>query len=105
MLGLQERELADGGLALGPAGEPALVVLRGDTSAPALDHRATGLFHLAILVPSRRDLAHALARVAQARWPLDGASDHLVSEALYLSDPDGNGIEIYRDRPLPGMEP
>src|SRR6202043_2617501 len=53
----------------------------------------------AILVPTRRDLAMALARVADAGWPLDGASDHLVSEALYLSDPDGNGIEIYRDRP------
>ena len=49
--------------------------------------------------PTRRDLAFALARLAEARWPLDGASDHLVSEALYLSDPDGNGIEIYRDRP------
>jgi catechol 2,3-dioxygenase len=97
VLGLQERELADG-LGFGPAGGPALVELRGDTSAPALNRRATGLFHLAILVPSRHDLAHALARVAQARWPLDGASDHLVSEALYLSDPDGNGIEIYRDR-------
>ncbi|MGO9821036.1 MAG: VOC family protein, partial [Solirubrobacteraceae bacterium] len=58
-----------------------------------------GLFHLAMLVPSRRDLAFALQRLLAARWPLDGASDHLVSEALYLSDPDGNGIEIYRDRP------
>jgi catechol 2,3-dioxygenase len=74
------------------------VELRGDSSAPALNPRATGLFHLAILVPTRVDLALALARLAQARWPLDGASDHLVSEALYLSDPDGNGIEIYRDR-------
>jgi len=52
-----------------------------------------------VLVPSRRDLAFALRRLADERWPLDGASDHLVSEALYLSDPDGNGIEIYRDRP------
>ena len=50
-------------------------------------------------MPSRLELAFALARLAEARWPLDGASDHLVSEALYLSDPDGNGIEIYRDRP------
>ena len=73
--------------------------MRGDSSAPALDRRATGLFHLAILLPTRLDLAFALARLAEARWPLDGASDHLVSEALYLSDPDGNGIEIYRDRP------
>jgi catechol 2,3-dioxygenase len=80
-------------------GEPALIELRGDGAAAALDRRATGLYHLAILVPSRKDLAFALARLANARWPLDGASDHLVSEALYLSDPDGNGIEIYRDRP------
>jgi catechol 2,3-dioxygenase len=97
-LGLRATELDDGGLALGPAGRP-LVELRGDSSAPRLDHRATGLYHVAILVPTRRDLALALMRIAEARWPLDGASDHLVSEALYLSDPDGNGIEIYRDRP------
>lgn len=81
-----------------PAGSE-LVELHGDPSAPPLDRRATGLFHFAILVPSRAELAQALARIADARWPLDGASDHLVSEALYLSDPDGNGIEIYRDRP------
>ncbi|MFZ0040725.1 MAG: VOC family protein [Solirubrobacteraceae bacterium] len=99
VLGLRAAELEDGGVVLGPAGGPTLVELAPDASASPLDHRTTGLFHLAILVPTRRDLAHALARMAQARWPLDGASDHLVSEALYLSDPDGNGIEIYRDRP------
>jgi catechol 2,3-dioxygenase len=102
VLGLRAEELADGGLALGAPGMPAdrsLVRLYGDASAPALDRRATGLYHLAILLPSRVDLATALLRLAQTRWPLDGASDHLVSEALYLSDPDGNGIEIYRDRP------
>jgi catechol 2,3-dioxygenase len=98
-IGLQAAELDDGALAMRVPGGPALVELHGDLSAPALDRRATGLYHLAILVPSRTDLAHALMRLAQARWPLDGASDHLVSEALYLSDPDGNGIEIYRDRP------
>jgi catechol 2,3-dioxygenase len=64
-----------------------------------LNRRAPGLYHLAILLPTRLDLAFALARLVQTQWPLDGASDHLVSEALYLSDPDGNGIEIYRDRP------
>jgi catechol 2,3-dioxygenase len=63
------------------------------------DPQATGLFHMAILVPTRRDLALALVRLAQARWPLSGASDHLVSEAIYLRDPEGNGIEIYSDRP------
>jgi catechol 2,3-dioxygenase len=70
-----------------------------DSAARGLNRRAPGLYHLAVLVPTRLDLAFALARIAEARYPLDGASDHLVSEALYLSDPDGNGIEIYRDRP------
>ena len=59
----------------------------------------TGLFHLAILVPDRLELARALRRVTESGWRLTGASDHLVSEALYLRDPEGNGIEIYRDRP------
>ena len=98
-IGLRTSELDDGRLALGVAGEPPLIELRGDSSAPRLDRRAPGLYHLAVLVPTRLDLAFALARLAQTRWPLDGASDHLVSEAVYLSDPDGNGIEIYRDRP------
>jgi catechol 2,3-dioxygenase len=98
-IGLSAGDNEDGTVAFGVAGERPLVELLGDSSAPKLDHRATGLFHLAVLVPSRLDLAFALARLADARWPLDGASDHLVSEALYLSDPDGNGIEIYRDRP------
>ncbi len=98
-IGLSATDRDDGTVALGIVDELPLVVLHGDASAPALDPRATGLFHLAILLPARRDLAVALARLANARWPLAGASDHLVSEALYLSDPDGNGIEIYRDRP------
>jgi catechol 2,3-dioxygenase len=59
---------------------------------------ATGLFHLAILLPSRQALANWLRHAAETRIRLEGASDHLVSEALYLSDPEGNGIEIYRDR-------
>lgn len=98
-IGLRASEQEDGSLAFGVAGERPLVELRGDASAPPLDRGAPGLYHLAILLPSRLDLGFALARLANARWPLDGASDHLVSEALYLSDPDGNGIEIYRDRP------
>ena len=59
----------------------------------------TGLFHLAILYPSRATLADALRRLRAAAIPLDGSSDHGVSEALYLRDPDGNGLELYRDRP------
>jgi catechol 2,3-dioxygenase len=61
----------------------------------------TGLFHAAILYPDRRTLGDALRRLVDANYPLDGASDHGVSEALYLRDPDGNGIELYRDRPEP----
>ncbi|WP_349367610.1 VOC family protein [Salinarimonas sp.] len=60
---------------------------------------ATGLFHTAILYPTRADLADALRRVLAAGYPLSGASDHGVSEALYLDDPDGNGVELYWDRP------
>jgi catechol 2,3-dioxygenase len=74
----------------------SLTELPGATPKPA---RATGLYHFAILTPSRLDLARSLRRLAEMRYPLSGASDHLVSEALYLDDPDGNGIEIYRDRP------
>jgi len=59
----------------------------------------TGLYHFAILYPSRLELARALKRLVDYGVPIDGASDHGVSEAIYLRDPDGNGIEIYRDRP------
>ncbi|HET7508329.1 MAG TPA: VOC family protein [Solirubrobacterales bacterium] len=60
---------------------------------------STGLFHTAIRYPTRRTLADALRRLSEARWPLEGASDHGVSEALYLADPDRNGVELYWDRP------
>ena len=59
----------------------------------------TGLFHTAILYPTRKDLAVAFKRLVEAKYPLTGASDHGVSEALYLDDPDGNGVELYWDRP------
>jgi catechol 2,3-dioxygenase len=58
-----------------------------------------GLYHTAILFPDRKALAQVLKRLVDAGWPLTGASDHGVSEALYLDDPDGNGVELYRDRP------
>ena len=79
---------------LGAGGVP-LVRLEAGAQAPS---SAAGLFHLALLLPSRADLANWLGHAASRRLPLEGASDHLVSEALYLSDPEGNGIEIYRDR-------
>ncbi|MGX9962903.1 VOC family protein [Roseomonas sp. F4] len=60
---------------------------------------STGLYHVALLLPDRPALARALKRLVEAGWPLEGASDHGVSEALYLRDPDGNGVELYRDRP------
>lgn len=101
VLGMGAMELNDGAVGLGVAGASPLLELRGDSTAPARDPRLTGLFHLAVLVPTRHDLAVRLTALAQSRWPLSGASDHLVSEALYLDDPDGNGIEIYRDRPRP----
>jgi catechol 2,3-dioxygenase len=59
----------------------------------------TGLFHVALLYPDRPSLARALKRLVEAGYPLEGASEHGVSEALYLRDPDGNGVELYRDRP------
>jgi catechol 2,3-dioxygenase len=59
----------------------------------------TGLYHVAIRYPDRRTLAEALRQVVEAGVPIEGASDHGVSEAIYLRDPDGNGIELYRDRP------
>ncbi len=67
--------------------------------APPAPIDRPGLYHLAILYPTRRDLARALRRVIDAGVAIDGAADHDVSEAIYLHDPDGNGIELYRDRP------
>ncbi len=68
-------------------------------AAPPAPRNTAGLFHFAVLYPDRPGLADALDRLRQAGWPLTGASDHGVSEAIYLDDPDGNGVELYRDRP------
>lgn len=67
--------------------------------APPASPHGVGLFHTAILYPTRKDLAAILDRLRQHRYPLTGASDHGVSEALYLDDPDGNGVELYWDKP------
>lgn len=69
---------------------------KGAGAPPA---NSTGLYHFALLLPRRKALARAVKRVLDHNWPLDGAADHGVSEAVYLHDPDGNGIELYRDRP------
>lgn len=66
---------------------------------PAQHEGAAGLYHAAILYPTRADLGRVLRHLQEARYPLAGASDHGVSEALYLNDPDGNGLELYWDRP------
>jgi catechol 2,3-dioxygenase len=65
-------------------------------SPPPPNH--TGLYHVAIRYPDRAQLGNALKRLVEAQWPIDGATDHGVSEAIYLRDPDGNGVELYRDR-------
>jgi catechol 2,3-dioxygenase len=83
--------------ALGAGGRDLLVLSQCET-APRV-RGTTGLYHFAILVPSRADLARSLRRLVETETVLQGAADHGVSEALYLADPDGNGIEIYRDRP------
>jgi catechol 2,3-dioxygenase len=84
---------------LGPDRSRPALELRAIAAPTRLEPRSTGLFHVAWLHPSRGGLAATVRRVAGAGWPLEGASDHGVSEAIYLSDPDGLGIEIYADRP------
>ena len=99
-LGLEqiERVEKEARVALGPPGGPALLLLHERAGAPVVPG-TTGLYHFAILVPDRPALAAVLRHFGRVRTPLQGASDHGVSEAIYLADPEGNGIEIYRDRP------
>jgi len=99
VIGLEAVEREGDVARLGAADGEPVIELVGAPDAPSAPSFSTGLFHLAILVPDRAELARSLQRVAGAGWRLTGASDHLVSEALYLQDPEGNGIEIYRDRP------
>jgi len=105
MLGLPVISREEHHAQLGPDPlHPALVL--SDIAVPTpLPVGATGLFHVAWLHPTRAALAESVRRIARARWPFEGASDHGVSEALYLSDPDGLGIEIYADRPREQWEP
>ena len=98
-LGLEVLQREGQTVRLGPPGGSVILELTGDPDAPRRPYGTTGLYHFAVLVPSRPDLGQALRRVIEAGWRFTGASDHLVSEALYLDDPEGNGIEIYRDRP------
>jgi catechol 2,3-dioxygenase len=82
---------------LGAGGEDLLAL--NETPAARRVRGITGLYHFALLLPSRAALARSLKRLVDTQTPLQGMSDHLVSEAIYLADPEGNGIEIYRDRP------
>lgn len=96
-LGLQVHHRENGTASLGAGGEDILV-LTGEPGA-ALGGRYAGLYHFALLYPSREELARAVQRMASTRTRIEGASDHGVSEAIYLRDPDNNGIELYVDRP------
>ncbi len=100
VLGLRVRHGLRSQAILAAAGEgPGLLVLTEDLNAPLRPPRSTGLYHFAIRYPGRQDLAHAYHRLVRSDYPVAGASDHGVSEAIYLSDPDGNGVELYADRP------
>lgn len=97
MLGMRVLRQSGGFVELGA--DAPIIRLTGDADAPPRPPRSPGLYHVAILLPSRAQLARILEHFSVFRQPLEGAADHLVSEALYLSDPEGNGIEIYADRP------
>lgn len=98
--GLALREREEGHAALGaPDGDPLLLELRKAERPGTAPRAAAGLFHTAFRYPTRAQLGAALRRAVEGRESLTGASDHAVSEALYLDDPDGIGVELYRDRP------
>ena len=96
-IGLRVHAQEEASARLGTGGDDLLVLEERRAAVRAAG--TTGLFHFAILLPSRAGLARALRHLVETRTPLQGASDHLVSESLYLADPEGNGIELYRDRP------
>src|SRR5437867_4496862 len=98
ILAFQPIEQAPGKVVLGGQDKRPLLELIEVSGAAPQPRRATGLYHVAILFPTRADLGRALLRLARAGLQI-GQGDHLVSEALYISDPDGNGLELYRDRP------
>lgn len=99
VLGLTEIARTDREATLG-AGRTPLLVLEANPALTPGDRRQAGLFHTAFLMPTRADLALWVGHVTEARVRLQGASDHIVSEAFYLADPEGNGIEVYADRPV-----
>jgi len=96
-IGLRQHRCEDGVAALGAGGEDLLVLHEEPGARPAGRH--AGLYHFALLHPSREELARAFVRLAATGTPIEGASDHGISEAIYLPDPDGNGIELAADKP------
>jgi catechol 2,3-dioxygenase len=96
-IGLQLQRRDDGTAAMGAGGEELVVLVEEPGAAPGGRH--AGLYHFALLFPTREALADAVLRLAETRTRIEGASDHGVSEAIYLRDPDDNGIELYADRP------
>ncbi|MEO6889303.1 MAG: VOC family protein [Ktedonobacteraceae bacterium] len=98
VIGFQPLEQTPEGVILGGQEKRPLLELLAVPGATSQSRRATGLYHVAILLPTRPDLGRAFLRLARAGVQI-GQGDHLVSEALYISDPDGNGLELYRDRP------
>ncbi len=100
LMGFQIIDSVDGRVRLSATGQlPALLTLTERKGARLQPQARTGLYHTAFRFTGRQTLATTFLRIISAGWPLQGASDHLVSEAIYLADPENNGIEIYRDRP------
>lgn len=99
-IGLKEIERSDNVSYLSPDGNyPYLIKLVEDKTAPVRMNGTTGLFHLALRFPNRKELARVFLRLFNFKIKFQGFSDHLVSEAIYLADPDGNGVELYADKP------
>jgi catechol 2,3-dioxygenase len=101
LLGFQIKQRIEGAVFLSAGGYHHHIALNTweSTGGPSSPSFAAGLYHAAILFPNRIELARALQRLLENRWPVDGASDHGVSESIYLRDPDGIGLELYADRP------
>ncbi|WP_017726464.1 VOC family protein [Halalkalibacterium ligniniphilum] len=97
-LGLQVLNKKENVVAFTADGNTPLVIIEHEENAQPKRPRTTGLYHFALLLPNRRELAKVLIHLVQSGYPLQGASDHQFSEAVYLADPEGNGIELYADR-------
>jgi len=100
VLGFKVIERGESEASLSSAGQtPALLVFTGDPMAAPRPQRSTGLYHFAVHYPARRDLADAFRRIVATENPISGAADHGVAESIHLNDADGNGVELYYDRP------